>query len=175
MIRFFTISAAALMASGCATLAEVPTQKVAQARLDFANGAPAGTAQIVSNGTDLTMAVVANGLKPGEHGFHLHTTGSCTAPGFTSAGGHLNPSDREHGSLNPNGKHLGDLPNLRVGNSGTASADIDIGPDTPGLRASLFDSDGTAVVIHEGADDYRSDPAGDAGSRVACGVLQRYS
>ena len=173
MTRTFTICAAALLASGCATLADLPTERVAQARLDFANGSPAGTAQIVSNGANLTMAVVANGLKPGEHGFHLHTTGSCTAPGFTSAGGHLNPSDREHGSLNPNGRHLGDLPNLRVGNSGTASADIDIGPDTPALRASLFDSDGTAVVIHQGADDYQSDPAGNAGPRVACGVLRR--
>ena len=115
--------------------------------------------------------MTAAGLEPGQHGFHLHTTGRCEGPDFKSAGGHLNPLDREHGALNPEGKHVGDMPNLEVGTSRTASTTIDIGPDTAAYRNYLFDADGTAIVIHAGPDDYRTDPAGDAGSRVACGVL----
>ena len=164
----FTATAAL---AACSTVGDLPSERVAEARLTFANGVPAGTAQLVSNGQTLTLAVLATGLEPGEHGFHLHTTGKCEAPGFTSAGGHLNPGGNEHGSLNPQGKHLGDLPNLVVGASRSASADVDLGADTAALREQLFDADGTAIVIHARADDYLSDPAGDAGSRVACGVL----
>ena len=164
---------AALAVSACSTVGDVPSERLAEAQLRFANGVPAGTAQLVTNGQTATLAVLATGLEPGEHGFHLHTTGKCEAPGFTSAGGHLNPAGNEHGSLNPAGKHLGDLPNLVVGASRTASADVDLGPANESLMDILFDADGTAVVIRAGADDYRSDPAGDAGSRVACGVLTR--
>lgn len=159
--------------SACSTVGDLPNDRLAEAQLRFANGLPAGTAQLVSNGETVTLALLATGLEPGEHGFHLHTTGRCEAPGFTSAGGHLNPEGKEHGSLNPDGKHLGDLPNLVVGASRTASADVDLGPAGDDLLGALFDADGTAIVIHAGADDYRTDPAGDAGSRVACGVLKR--
>lgn len=163
----------ALAISACSTVGELPNERLADAQLRFANGLPAGTAQLVSNGETASLVVLATGLEPGEHGFHLHTSGKCEAPGFTSAGGHLNPEGNEHGSLNPAGKHLGDLPNLVVGASRSASADVDLGPAGESLMATLFDADGTAVVIHAEADDYRSDPAGDAGSRVACGVLKR--
>lgn len=162
---------AALPLAGCSTLDSLPTERVGEVRLAFANGLPAGTGQLVSDGRMLTLAVAVTGMGPGEHGFHLHTTGKCEAPDFKSAGGHLNPAGREHGSLNPDGKHLGDMPNLVVGASRTASAEVDLGADTADLRASLFDADGTAIVIHAEADDYRTDPAGDAGSRIACGVL----
>ncbi|EDL49044.1 superoxide dismutase family protein [Erythrobacter sp. SD-21] len=155
----------------CTTLDTLPSERVAEARLSFANGVPAGTAQLISDGQTMTLAIAATGLSVGEHGFHLHTTGRCEAPDFKSAGGHLNPADREHGSLNPQGKHLGDLPNLVVGASRSTSTQVDLGVDTAQLRDSIFDADGTAIVIHAGADDYRSDPAGDAGARVACGVL----
>lgn len=163
-------TAAAALAS-CSTVGDLPGERLGEARLTFANGVPAGTAQLLSNGNTISLAVLATGLEPGEHGFHLHTTGKCETPGFTSAGGHLNPASKEHGSLNPQGKHLGDMPNLVVGASRSASADVDLGADTATLRAQLFDADGTAVVIHAGADDYTSDPAGDAGARMACGVL----
>lgn len=159
--------------SACSTVGDLPSERLGEAQLRFANGLPAGTAQLVSNGDTVTLAVLATGLEPGEHGFHLHTTGKCEAPGFTSAGGHLNPEGNEHGSLNPQGKHLGDLPNLVVGASRTASADVELGPVSDSLMDTLFDADGTAVMIHAEADDYRSDPAGDAGPRVACGVLTR--
>ena len=172
MTRIFALPLCAITLAGCSTLGSPAIERVGESGLSFANGVPAGTAQLLSDGATLSLALAATGLGPGEHGFHLHTIGKCEAPGFTSAGGHLNPSDREHGSLNPKGKHLGDLPNLVVGASRTASVEIDIGPDTAGLRDQLFDADGTAIVIHAEADDYVSDPAGDAGSRIACGVLR---
>ncbi|MBX7458898.1 superoxide dismutase family protein [Qipengyuania sp. 1NDH17] len=167
-----TVATSALALAGCTSLDSIPTERVGEVSLSFANGLPAGTGQLLSDGRTISLAVAATGLEPGEHGFHLHTTGKCTAPDFKSAGGHLNPAGNEHGSLNPQGKHLGDLPNLVIGASRSASTEIDLGADTRALRETLFDADGTAVVIHEGADDYRSDPAGDAGSRVACGVLR---
>ena len=162
---------ACLGVTGCSTLTDLPTEQVAKARLSFADGRPAETAELTSDGRTLTLAITASGLEPGEHGFHLHTTGRCEAPGFTSAGGHLNPDGREHGSLNPAGAHLGDLPNLVVGATRTASTQVDVGDDTPTRRSQIFDADGTAVIVHAGPDDYRSDPAGDAGARVACGVI----
>ena len=169
------ISAAVLALAGCATYDDTASGQVGQATLLTSNGSPAGAAELMSDGQTLSLAVMANGLQPGEHGFHLHTTGLCEGPDFQSAGGHLNPADNEHGSLNPQGKHLGDLPNLLVGASRSASTEIDLGPDDAGMRTELFDGDGTAIVIHAEADDYRSDPAGDAGARIACGVLTRAS
>lgn len=157
--------------AGCSTLSDLPTERLGQAQLSFANGVPAGTAQLLWNGETVSLAIAATGLEPGEHGFHLHTTGRCEAPGFTSAGGHLNPAGREHGSLNPKGAHMGDMPNLSVGASRSASTEVDLPGSRDVVLSSIFDTDGTAVVIHAGPDDYRSDPAGDAGSRVACGVF----
>lgn len=171
MRMIFAASIASIALAGCSTLDSLPSDQVGQAQLSQANGVPVGTAQLLSDGQTLSLVMAATGLESGEHGFHLHTTGRCAAPDFTSAGGHLNPLGREHGSLNPEGQHLGDMPNLVVGASRTGSIEVDIGPDTPAYRNYLFDADGTAIVIHAGADDYRSDPAGDAGSRVACGVL----
>ena len=162
---------AAMALAGCSTMDNFSASPLAEAQLTRANGVPVGTAQLVSDGSTLSLAMVATGLEPGAHGFHLHTTGRCEGPDFKNAGGHLNPLNREHGSLNPEGKHVGDMPNLEVGTSRPASTTIDIGPDTAAYRNYIFDADGTAIVIHAGPDDYRTDPAGDAGSRVACGVL----
>lgn len=173
MIRAATFILSVTALASCATYDTPAPERLAQAKLIFANGMPAGTAQLIANGNAVTLAVTATGLEPGEHGFHLHTTGQCTAPGFTSAGGHLNPAAREHGALNPNGKHLGDMPNLKVGTSRSASAQVDLPGTREALLTDIFDADGTALVIHAGPDDYRTDPSGDAGSRVACGVLTR--
>jgi Cu-Zn family superoxide dismutase len=99
----------------------------------------------------------------------VHAVGRCDPPGFESAGPHWNPTGREHGSQNPRGQHLGDLPNLLVGADGEGSFDLGIaGAD---LRAML-DTDGAALVIHAGADDYRTDPSGNSGARIACGVFE---
>lgn len=172
-----TLAASATLAvgalSGCTTMSEVPTERLGSATLSLANGAPAGTVQLLASGDSLALAVAVTGIPEGAHGFHLHTTGRCTAPEFTSAGGHLNPQSKEHGSANPKGSHFGDLPNLVVGPNRMATTTVDLGGSRQQALDWLFDDDGTAVVIHAGADDYRSDPAGDAGSRIACGVLTR--
>lgn len=159
--------------TGCNTLDSIPTERLAEARLTLANGVPAGTVQILASGDTVTLAVRVTGISSGEHGFHLHTTGQCTAPDFKSAGGHLNPLGRQHGKLNQEGKHLGDLSNLVVDSSGTGSKTTDLDGSRSQISEWLFDADGTAVVIHAGPDDYRSDPAGAAGPRIACGVLIR--
>lgn len=163
---------AALALTGCTTLADVPSERVGQATLSFANGLPAGTAQLVRDGTGLRILVAATGMTPGQRGVHLHTTGKCEAPGFTSAGPHLNPDGRKHGMRASGGPHLGDLPNLTIGSSGSGTLTEAIaGGDA--VLAAIFDSDGTAVVIHAAADDYVTDPSGNSGDRVACGVLRR--
>ena len=157
----------------CQTVDEAPASRVAQATLRLADGAPAGTAHVLVAGAQVNISVAAAGLSPGVHAMHLHTAGACEGPDFASAGGHLNPAGRQHGHENPAGAHLGDLPNIIVGEAGagTASATLEGGPAE--VLAHLFDADGTAVVIHAGPDDYRSDPAGNAGGRIACGVLTR--
>ena len=96
--------------------------------------------------------------------------GACDAPGFTTAGGHWNPTMRQHGSMNPNGQHEGDLPNLMIGSNGRGS----LGAVIPGATiAGLLDADGAALVVHAGPDDLMTDPAGNSGARIACGVFVR--
>lgn len=163
----------ALGLGGCSSIEDIPSERLASARLETAAGIPVGTVQLLAAGDRLSLAVAVTGIEPGPHGFHLHTTGACKAPDFTSAGGHLNPLGKEHGSMNPQGAHLGDLPNLDVGSSRTASTTIELDDDRAQVLDWLFDDDGTAVVIHAGPDDYKSDPAGAAGSRIACGVMRR--
>ena len=110
----------------------------------------------------------------GEHGFHIHETGECTAPDFSSAGGHFNPTAAQHGLLQPDGPHAGDLPNIWIEADGSADHTVTTNLITleEGDR-SLFDSDGSAILIHSGPDDYLTDPAGDSGDRLACGVIRR--
>lgn len=164
---------ASISLAGCASTPAPTAETLGTAQLLLANGAPAGTAEIVATGDHVSMHVTVRGIDAGPHGFHLHTTGACRAPDFKSAGGHLNPTDNEHGAENPDGSHFGDLPNLQVGSNRTASTSFDLGQGRARAMEWLFDADGTAVVIHAGADDYRSDPAGNAGARIACGVLEQ--
>jgi|SRR5690606_5459992 Cu-Zn family superoxide dismutase len=159
--------------TACQTIDEQPSARVGQATLRLANGLPAGTAQLLASGNQLNISVAAVGLSPGVHGVHLHMTGSCEAPDFTSAGGHLNPANKQHGHENPAGAHFGDLPNLTAGSSGAGTVSATLPGTIEEALEHLFDADGTAVVIHATADDYRTDPAGNAGGRIACGVLTR--
>jgi len=108
-----------------------------------------------------------------EHGFHIHETGNCQADDYSSAGGHFNPTKAGHGLLDPDGPHAGDLPNLWVEADG--SADYRLTTDLITLQAgdrSVFDEDSSAFIIHEGTDDYHTDPSGASGSRLACGVIR---
>jgi superoxide dismutase, Cu-Zn family len=116
-------------------------------------------------------AAVTGGER-GEHGFHIHEKGDCSAPDFSSAGGHFNPTGVGHGLLDTDGPHAGDLPNLWIEADGSADYTLttDLVSLTPGER-SVFDEDGSSFVIHAGPDDYLTDPAGDSGGRIACGVI----
>ena len=131
-----------------------------------------GTAALAQNAQGTSVTVNVSGLPPGSYGIHLHATGKCEGPGFTTAGGHFNPAMKQHGRDNPQGSHAGDLPNVVVGADGKGRIDYEI----PGLRLAsgtepLLDADGAAIVLHAGPDDYRTDPAGNSGARIACGVL----
>jgi len=142
----------------------------AVARMVSANGADLGTieAQTVSRGVLLHLRL--HGLPPGAHGLHLHTVGKCEPPSFDSAGPHFNPRRATHGFHSAGGGHEGDLPNLHVPESGAIDVEV-LAVGAALTEGSLLDADGTSVVVHAGPDDYRSDPAGNSGARMACGVI----
>ena len=150
---------------------ESSAELVGQATLANSAGGEVGQVSFTVTGEVLSLQLDAANLPAGESGFHLHTTGLCDGPDFKSAGGHLNPMDREHGSDNPSGKHLGDLPNISIGGDGVAQATIVVSDDAPTALSAIFDEDGSAVMIHAEPDDYQTDPTGNAGSRIACGVI----
>jgi len=141
--------------------------------LNDAKGAAVGTATIKEAGPGVKIHLELTGLTPGEHAIHFHQTPSCVAPDFKSAGGHFNPTGAHHGLKNPAGPHAGDMSNFTVGADGKAKLTVANERVTlnPGLPNSLFANGGTALVIHAKADDMTSDPAGNAGDRVACGVI----
>ena len=148
-----------------------------QARATFVNaqGQQVGTAQLAQTAGGVLITIDVNGLPPGVHAFHVHEAGRCDgAGGFQSAGGHYNPGSRQHGFLMQGGGHAGDMPNQVVGQDGRLRAQVLNDRVTLGAgEATLFDADGSALVIHAGVDDYRSQPAGDAGGRIACAVIER--
>ena len=172
-VRSAALAALGIALTGCQTLAQLPTERLASATLHFGNGLPAGTAQLLASGSEVNISVGLAGLSPGVHGVHLHMVGSCEGPDFKSAGGHLNPQGRQHGTENPAGAHLGDLPNVAIGASGAGTVSATLRETRDEALAAIFDADGTAVVVHAMADDYRTDPSGASGDRIACGVLTR--
>lgn len=139
------------------------------------SGDRVGTVELVQTpNSGVLIRLDVRGLEPGTHGFHIHETGQCTTPDFTSAGGHYAPRGRSHGVRHPHGAHAGDLLNIHVPESGRLQTERLAFHATlvPGTAGFLLDDDGSAVVIHGGADDYTSQPSGDAGPRVACGVIR---
>jgi len=145
----------------------------ASAPLKDAQGKEVGSVNLAQTPHGVLINVSVKGLPPGEHAFHVHAVGKCEPP-FTSAGGHFNPGGKKHGLLVAEGHHAGDMPNLHVPQSGDLTVEIlnaDIALDK-GKPNSVFDADGSAIVIHAGSDDYKGDPAGNAGGRIACGVIK---
>lgn len=141
----------------------------ASADLQTADGKAAGHATAEETAEGIRIVFDGTGLPKGTHGLHVHTTGKCDGPEFTTAGGHWNPTMHQHGSLNPQGPHVGDLPNLEVAADGTAHLE---GTLAGGTIAGLLDADGSSIVVHAGPDDLKSDPAGNSGARIACGVFK---
>lgn len=160
--------------SACATTSSGgdAAAPVAKAKLLAGDGAARGEAVVTEAADGLHVVVKAQGLAPGIHAVHIHTTGTCTGPDFASAGGHWNPTGRKHGKDNPAGMHMGDMPNMLAASDGRGEIEYIIAGGTISSGATpMLDADGAAVVIHAQADDNVSDPAGNAGGRVACGVL----
>lgn len=138
------------------------------------NGEKTGQAELTQMSRGVHIKVEAYNLVPGKHGFHIHENGACEAPDFKSAGAHFNPMNKQHGFDNPKGTHSGDLPNLSVNTDGTVKAEMVAKNVTleEGQQNSLIRPGGTSLVIHAAADDYKTDPAGNSGARVACGRIQ---
>lgn len=144
----------------------------AQASMRDASGATRAAAVLTQQASGVRIGINASGMMPGIYGAHVHAVGRCDAPDFTTAGAHWNPSGQQHGRDNPQGAHAGDLPNFAVGSDGSGSMSFTI----PGARLTgganpLMDADRAAVIVHAAPDDYRTDPSGNSGARVACGVV----
>lgn len=139
-----------------------------------AEGNSVGTAELTEETNGVLVKITAENLPAGPHGFHFHETGNCELPDFESAGGHFNPAESEHGLNNANGPHAGDLPNLVVDEDGKVDEEILAERVTlkNGEENSLFKEGGTALVIHANEDDGETQPAGDAGDRIVCGVIE---
>lgn len=152
-------------------MAEMPAEEggtSATASLRSEDGTAMGTATATEADGGIQVTVDVTGMPAGEHGFHIHQVGACDAPGFETAGGHWNPTDSQHGLENPEGPHAGDMPNLTVAEDGTGTVTATL---PAGTFEGLMDADGSAVIVHAGPDDMRTDPSGDSGARIACGVL----
>lgn len=159
--------------AGCAGLSVPLTDNTARAELRNAGGQLVGTATFTQVGRAVRVLVEAQGLPPGAKAVHVHAVGRCEGR-FDSAGDHFNPRGRQHGALNPAGPHAGDLPNITIGADGRGRLEsaTELITLLSGVT-SVFDGDGSALVIHAAPDDFRTDPTGNSGARIACGVITR--
>jgi superoxide dismutase, Cu-Zn family len=179
----FAHRAAALLAAialaGCGGQARGPggsklPEPAASASLFDTSGTRVGLAAFSEVDGQSQLGVSVSGLSPGRHGMHIHETGACTPPSFESAGSHFNPTSKKHGVLNPEGPHAGDLPNLVVGADGSADTTFTVSATLLAQGSgSMLGARKLAFVIHADPDDQKTDPSGDSGSRVVCGVIER--
>lgn len=178
--NIMVVSLGLLVLTGCQSVKSAAITEAAtppstlQVSIIGTSGQSIGTAKLSSVQDGVQIELQVSGLTPGVHGFHIHEKAVCEAPSFESAGAHFNPTSKEHGFHNPKGFHAGDLPNLVVDEKGNGSFSaitktVVLLPDKPN---SLLKQGGTSLIIHEKPDDYKTDPSGNSGKRIACGAVK---
>ena len=166
MMRILIPVAAAAALTACAA---IEPEGGAPMPLVNASGQSIGTVRAWQTAGGVSFRISATGLPHGVHGLHVHAVGRCDPPDFKSAGAHWNPAGKQHGMNNPAGPHAGDLPNVEVAANGVLNATVTLAGAS---MASLLDADGAALVLHATADDYKTDPSGNSGARIACAVIR---
>jgi Cu-Zn family superoxide dismutase len=171
-MKLSLLAASLLLLFTTSIFAQAPAS--AHASIVDANGKSVGNLTLTQKADGVQITGALSGLPPGTHAIHIHAAGQCEPPAFTTAGGHFNPDSKQHGMKNPLGAHAGDLPNFDVAADGTANLSLLASHVTLAEGPnSLFHQGGTSLVIHASADDYMTDPSGNSGARIACGVIEK--